>query len=160
MAAQAAELLAPVCAVVVISANRNLARYASWADVVTTDGHADYLGPLAGISAGLAAVPTRFLLTCPCDATRVPPELPGRLLRTLRRHGSADVAVLRDPQRLQPLLMALRGSAGPAIDNYLARGGRSVHGWLATVAVVEVTTRSVIGNRNLTVAPVISARED
>ena len=149
LAARAAGLLAPVCDVVAVSANRHVSRYASWADLVTTDRHGGFLGPLAGIAAGLAAVRTRWLVTCPCDATGVPADVPGRLLRAARSHGGITVAVLRDEARLQPLLMAVRGNARPGIEAYLARGGRSVHGWLSTTSVVEVKIRGFIGNRNL-----------
>ena len=150
MAARAAALLAGVCDEVVISANRNLSRYAILGDAVVSDGRGDHLGPLAGIAAGLAVAKARFVLTCPCDATGVPANVPERLLRALRLDGRADVAVLRDEERRQPLLMALRGSLRESIECYLARGNRSAHGWLDTVKVVEVRIRSAIGNRNVT----------
>jgi molybdenum cofactor guanylyltransferase len=149
MAATAVDLLAGTCDILVISANRNLTRYAAWADVVVADdSRQDHLGPLAGISAALAAVSSRFVLTCPCDAIAIPADVPDRLLRALRVTGAADAAVLRDPERLQPLLMGVRAGVRPSIDAYLASGGRSVHGWLESVAVVEVKVRAVIGNRN------------
>ena len=161
MAVTAADLLAGTCDILVISANRNLTRYAAWADVVVTDeSREDHLGPLAGISAALAAVSSRFVVTCPCDASAIPADVPVRLLRALRVAGAADAAVLRDPERLQPLLMAVRAGVHSSIDAYLASGGRSVHGWLESVAVVEVKVRAVIGNRNVTTAPAFFVRRD
>jgi molybdopterin-guanine dinucleotide biosynthesis protein A len=145
----AAERLAASCDVVVVSANRNLHRYAGWADVVTSDADAAYLGPLAGIRAALSAVRARWLLTCPCDAPDVGTDVPERLLRALRQSGGADVAVLRDAERLQPLLLALRGNLGVSIDAYLTRGGRSVRGWLDTRRVVEVRGCGHIANYNV-----------
>jgi molybdopterin-guanine dinucleotide biosynthesis protein A len=149
MAARAAALLAPYCDVLVVSANRNLTRYARWADVVTADDQRGYLGPLAGIAAGLASVRTRCLLTCPCDMAGVPERTPPRLLRSLRLHGWADVAVLHDADRLQPLVAAWRGNLGPPLLAHLAAGGRSVHGWLATLNVAVVHTRATVVNRNV-----------
>ena len=151
MAARAAALLAGICDEVVISANRHVSRYATWGDVVVTDGRIGHLGPLAGIAAGLAVANARVLLTCPCDVTGVPANVPGRLLRALRLNGPADVAVLRDDERRQPLLMALRGGMRESIERYVALGNRSAHGWLEIVRVVEVRTPGVIGNRNVKV---------
>ncbi|HEX7034755.1 MAG TPA: NTP transferase domain-containing protein [Pseudomonadales bacterium] len=183
MARRAAALLAPVCRIVIVSANRNLSRYARWADVVVADGsvgavdpvgaasgresqrqefaaggssHIDrsqihsgaFLGPLAGIAAALAAVRCRILLVCPCDADDVPTNVPARLLLALRRDGRADAAVVRDPERRQPLLMALRARRRGDLERYLAAGGRSVQGWLEGLRVVEVRVAKPIGNRN------------
>jgi molybdopterin-guanine dinucleotide biosynthesis protein A len=149
MAVRAAALLAPYCDVLVVSANRNLSRYARWADVVTADDHRGYLGPLAGIAAGFASVQTRWLLTCPCDVTGVPEQTPQRLLRALRLHGWADAAVLHDVDRLQPLVGAWRGRLGPRLLRHLAAGGRSVHGWLETLNVTVVHTHASVVNRNV-----------
>lgn len=148
LAERTAAFLSPWSDLIVVSANRNRRRYARWADVVVADRHPGKPGPLAGISAALAAVDARFVLVCPCDVPMLPAHLPGRLLRALRLDGRADVAVVSDPERVQPLVAAVRGSAGDSIDGYLEGGGRSVHGWLDIVNVAVVTSRVVIGNRN------------
>ena len=156
MAKRAAALLAPACRIVIVSANRNISRYTRWADVVVIDGrsHAgDLLGPLAGIAAALAAVRCRILLVCPCDADDVPANVPARLLLALRRDGRADAAIVRDPERRQPLLMALRTRRRGELERYLAAGGRSVQGWLEELRVVEVRVPKPIGNRNAAGAP-------
>lgn len=176
MAKQAAQLLAPACRIVAVSANRHLSRYARWADVVVADdpvgaacgrdllnreiaatgrSHPDpgFLGPLAGVAAALAVVRCRVLLVCPCDVEDLPADVPARLLRALRRDGRADVAVVRDPVRRQPLLMALRAKQRGALERYLAAGGRSAHGWLDGLRVVEVRVPRPIGNRNTAGAP-------
>lgn len=144
---QALNLLAPFVDVQVISANRNLSRYRRWADAVTSDFGAPYAGPLEGIRAALALIRSRWLLVCPCDATGVPADVPGRLLRAVRLGGHA--AVVQDPQRLQPLLLAIRADIAPRLDAYLAAGGRSVHGFLELVDAVPVRIANPIGNRNV-----------
>ncbi len=148
MAAWGLDWLAPWCTVRVVSANRHLSRYRALADLVVSDRRPDHEGPLAGVAAALGAVRTRCLISCPCDAVGLPDDLPPRLLRALHLSGGADVAVVRDPRRRQPLVAVWRGSLGPAVDAYLKSGGRSVHGFLATLAVVDVEVATVIGNRN------------
>ncbi len=148
MASRGLDWLAPWCSVLAVSANRHLSRYRLLADLVVADCRPHYPGPLAGVAACLGAVRTHCLLTCPCDATGLPVQVPPRLLRALRVRGRADVAVVRDRRRLQPLVAAWRGTLGPEIEAYLDAGGRSVQGFLATRAVVEVPIRAVLGNRN------------
>lgn len=148
LAAQVAERLSGSCQLVIISANRYLSRYAPLADIVVSDGDLRYLGPLAGIRAALRAVPARWMLVCPCDAPEIDPELWPRLLRALLL-GAADVAVVHDGERLQPLLMALRGRLAADVDRYLGSGGRSVHGWLETRRTVTVRVHGRVGNRNV-----------
>lgn len=130
--------LAPACEVVMISANRNRSRYAGLADLVVADRGGDFAGPLAGIRAALGAVRTRVLITCPCDVPGLDPALPAVLVRRLRLSPGAEVAVLHDGERRQPLLLAVRGNLGASLDAYLANGGRSVRGWLDTRRVAEV----------------------
>ena len=148
-----AGLLARHCQRVLISANRHQARYARFEDRVLADTMPDFAGPLAGISAGMRAVRARRVVILPCDAAGIPADLPARLLRALALHGHADAAVARDARRRQPMVMALRGGLGGALDRYLAGGGRSAHGWLDTLEVVEVPVRGDIGNHNVMPQP-------
>jgi molybdenum cofactor guanylyltransferase len=150
MVAAPVQALAVSCEVVLISANRNLARYARFADGVVRDATPDFPGPLGGISAGLRAAAPALLVVVPCDVQNLKPDLPIRLVRALRLHAGADAAVTRDERRLQPLVAALRGHLAPSIEDYLRSGGRSVIGWLETLRVTEVKLRGVIDNRNVT----------
>jgi molybdenum cofactor guanylyltransferase len=149
MVAAAVRALTGPCDLVLISANRNLARYARYADGVVPDTTPGFLGPLAGIQAGLRAVTATVLVVVPCDVQGLGPHVPVRLVRALRLHGGADAAVIRDERRMQPLLAAFRGRLGTSLDQYLDQGGRSVVGWLSTLRVTEVAVRGVIGNRNV-----------
>jgi molybdenum cofactor guanylyltransferase len=141
-------LLRAHCAVVLISANRNLRRYARFADRVIADSAPGYPGPLAGIQAAFRAIRAPVLVVVPCDAPDLRPDLPVRLIRALRLQGGAQAAVVRDDQRLQPLIAALRGNLGASLDGYLRDGGRSVQGWLATLRVAEVRVRGTVANHN------------
>lgn len=150
LAGYAAAVLAPWCDEVVVSANRNLTRYQALADWVVADDHPGFAGPLAGIAAALAARPAPRWLVCPCDLTDLPGAVPGELLRALRLRPGIDVAVAHDTERLQPLVLAVRRHVLRGIRQYLAAGGRSVHGWLEQIPVARVELSVALGNRNVT----------
>jgi molybdopterin-guanine dinucleotide biosynthesis protein A len=116
---------------IVVSANRNLNRYAGYGHPVVVDRVADR-GPLGGIEAALDQVQTELLFVCPGDAPLLPENLVGRLRSTLR---DEDVAVPHDGERPQHLFMLLRRETASTIGSYLDQGGRSVAGWLEGLEV-------------------------
>ena len=120
--------LKPQVGALLISANRNLAQYRTYGSPVVTDVDDDYPGPLAGMASGMQAAETEFILVVPCDAPFIPAELAQELYRALDRQ-AADLSVVHDGSRLQPVFCLLRRSLLPALDDYLAGGGRRVHEW-------------------------------
>ena len=56
---------------ILINANRSQARYQALAPVIGDD-NPDYLGPLAGMQAGLAAARHDWVLIVPCDGPALP----------------------------------------------------------------------------------------
>ena len=50
---------------ILINANRNITKYASYGYPVIMDETPDFSGPLAGFSAGLKACKTQYLLSAP-----------------------------------------------------------------------------------------------
>jgi molybdopterin-guanine dinucleotide biosynthesis protein A len=121
-----------------VSANRNLERYAGYAEVVqdTLDGFA---GPLAGVAAALTRCQTEWLLVCPGDAPCLPHDLVARLASSVRTHGTPYplAAVPHDGQRTQPLPFLVHRSLRDDLTLRLARGERSVQRWLATLRCTE-----------------------
>ena len=94
---------------IVVSANRNLERYAALGFNVVADDVVGFAGPLAGIAAIAARVETPWLLTVPVDCGDVPP----RLLESLSAAGvdDVDVCVAHDGERRQPLFALYRVAA-------------------------------------------------
>ncbi len=132
-----AQRLAPQVGRVIVSANREQARYAPWANAVVGDAYDDS-GPLGGIQAALAITTTEFLFCCPGDAPLLDTTLVHRL-----RHAMApsDIAVIpHDGTRAQPLFLLLRATpqVRASLDAYLQSGARAVHGWLAQCNAREV----------------------
>ncbi|MBI3145626.1 MAG: molybdenum cofactor guanylyltransferase [Pseudogulbenkiania sp.] len=144
LAALAAQTPAP--ARVLISANRHLDAYRAFGHPVLPDTLPDYPGPLAGLLAGLAAAPHDTLLMLPCDAVRLPADLAARLLAAL--DSGVDAASARDPEHWHPTLLALRPGLQDALEAYLAGGGRSIRGWLATLHHVVVPFDRPLPNLN------------
>lgn len=90
-----------------ISANGDPARFGDFALPVLPDPRQDFSGPLAGILAGMAWARTacpgcRWLLTAPCDAPFLPPDLAQRLLQAIEDEG-ADLALAASAGRDHPV---------------------------------------------------------
>ena len=122
------ERLAPQAGGLLISANRNLGAYAEFGHPVLTDPPGlEFAGPLAGMLAGLDAIPDgHWLLTAPCDCPRLPPDLAERLLAAAKGHGLAFAQADREHPTHALLHARLRGP----LTAHLSGGGRAVLGWM------------------------------
>lgn len=123
-------------AVTLVSANRNFERYERYGRVVTdeTPGHP---GPLAGISAGLQACATEWLLACPGDMPRLPADLLRRLSQAIETEGAIFAAAAsRTTQGLEPLPALLHKSLAETLAQRLHHTTdqeRSVRAWLSSI---------------------------
>ncbi len=122
---------------VLISANRSLTEYQALGWPVVQDGtDKDYEGPLAGIAASASAIdppidPTKehsWLYVVPGDTPRLPVDLAAELHSCCIE--TDTVAACVKTERLHPLPLIIRTDALHSVHNYLARGNRSVLGWL------------------------------
>jgi molybdopterin-guanine dinucleotide biosynthesis protein A len=114
-----------------ICINRNNAQYATFA-MVCPDRAGGFHGPLAGISAALAACETAWLLTVPVDCPRPPPDLAQRLLAT-----GARAAVAHDGRHRQPLFALYHRDLAADAESSLQRD-LPVWRWQDEVGAVEV----------------------
>jgi len=114
----------PLVSELAISCNRNAAIYASLCDRTLSDAHADYPGPLAGILAGLQSLCGTHLLVAPCDLPAIEHELLSELKQLALAH-PRQIAVVRQGERLQPLLCVLPRSLLAAVESAWAEGERS-----------------------------------
>lgn len=131
------ERILPQAEAVVISANRHLDAYRRYGWPVVADADGDYLGPLAGVLAGMHAANTPFVLTVPCDAPRLPDDLLPRLWRALHA-GHARIALAHDGTRAQRAFLFMRRDLQDSIGEYLDSGERSIERWLVKTAATEV----------------------
>jgi molybdopterin-guanine dinucleotide biosynthesis protein A len=152
--ARLVERLKPQVCRVLISANRNLATYAEWADAVLPDApDLDFAGPLAGMSAALDTLPASdWLLVVPCDTPALPHDLGARLLAAAQA-SSVPVAMARSagpPARLQPTHCLLQARLATSLALALRNGERRVQGWLCgqAHAVVDFDDARAFDNLN------------
>jgi molybdopterin-guanine dinucleotide biosynthesis protein A len=129
--------LSPQVGSVLISANRNLDRYAELGCPVLPDTLDGYAGPLAGLQAGLAQAATPLLVTAPCDSPFLPADLVARLHDALVAQ-QAELAVACAGGRTHRAFCLLRCELLPCLDAFLATGERRVGLWHASLNVTEV----------------------
>jgi len=131
-AAEAAlDALRPWCDRVLISANRNLERYAAMpCAAVIRDGRSDFAGPLAGLEALRPFVTATRVLLLPCDAAGLPRDTPRRLLERLDALPDREIVFVRCGGRDHYLIAALRREALCALSEQLDRGDGRVRDWV------------------------------
>jgi molybdopterin-guanine dinucleotide biosynthesis protein A len=122
---------------IIISANRNAKRYARYGRAVVADANPNFDGPLSGVLSGLRACKTRWIVSVPCDAPRLPADLVARLLERAIE-ADAEVACARDPERLQPAFCAYRADLVDSLQDYLASGERKIDKYLSSRRWVTV----------------------
>lgn len=130
------EALRPQVGTLLISANRNRERYAAFGYPVIADAVDGYLGPLAGVLTALQRCTTELLVTVPCDAPLVAPDLVARLYAAFTQ-ADVDVAVASDGKSRQPVFLLLRRTLSPSLGSFLAGGGRKAHAWIGQLRVAE-----------------------
>ncbi len=120
--------LAPQACRVLISANRHLDTYAALGhDVLPDPPGLSFAGPLAGMLAGLHALPEgAWLLTAPCDSPHLPPDLAARLLEAALPHGLAFAQAARE----HPTHALLHTRLRAPLADHLNDGGRAVLRWM------------------------------
>ncbi|WP_135551182.1 molybdenum cofactor guanylyltransferase [Paenibacillus cymbidii] len=102
-------------------------------------------GPLAGLSAGLAAQAAPLQLAIGADMPFPSPALAEALLRLCRDSG-AEAALPETAGRLHPLFAVYRRTLAAALGAYVAGGGRKVTDWtlsLRHVVLPEAEVRRV-----------------
>lgn len=129
--------LAPQIDEIVISANRNLERYAAYGRRVLPDTLPDYPGPLAGVLAALQAVTADWLLVVPCDTPHLPADLALRLLGAAQLEG-VPLAVAEDDARIHPSCFLVHADQRGHLAGFLARGERAVRHWQAELSSTRV----------------------
>lgn len=140
MAESVVRQMRPLVGELIISCNRNVTRYAALCDRTLSDDQAGYLGPLAGILAGLRNMRGTHLLVAPCDLPAVESELLEKLqLLALALPG--QIAVVRQGERLQPLLCVLPRTLLADVEQAWAAGERSPSRLWQRIGTCELACR-------------------
>lgn len=133
------EAIGPWADNVIINANRNIEAYEGLGYPVIADRITGAAGPLAGIAAGLVGCRSPWLLTVPCDTPGIPAVLVPSLTAGIN---GTEAALAHDGYRLQPAHAMLSASVADRLEAFLARGGRRLHDWYATIDTTLVDLSS------------------
>ncbi len=130
------ELLRPQVDALMISANRNLDRYAAYGVAVVNDATPDFPGPLAGMLAALRAAQTPWVVCVACDTLGLPGTLVERLLASATKE-SRSAAYVADADGPQFAICALRTDLADPLDVALRHGRRAVREFLGAQQAVR-----------------------
>ena len=138
--------IAPQVDELFVSANRHLASYAALGYPVVQDDSPVFLGPLAGMLAGLNEAKHEWVLTAPCDT----PFLPADLVRRLYLATDDVDIVVASAARVHATVMLCRRALAPDLANALAQGERKVQHWqsMQRRAIVVFDDESAFVNLN------------
>jgi molybdopterin-guanine dinucleotide biosynthesis protein A len=138
--------LRPQVGSVLVNANEALEAHAAFGAQVVEDAVADHAGPLAGIHAGALRCATPWLLSLPCDAVRLPPDLVSRLRAAALAAGRPAAYAVVAGDGLYPLCL-VRREVQASLAERLRGEDRSVRGWLASIDALAVDIDDWPGGR-------------
>ena len=118
---------------ILINANRNITKYASYGYPVILDETPDFSGPLAGFSIGLKACKTPYLLTSPCDSPLLPLDL-GVLLAAEMERGDFQLVYASSKESdgkvwAQPVFCLMRADLLDPLKLFLEKGNLKIDHW-------------------------------
>lgn len=137
MVASVIERFSPQVDELLINANRHQDAYAALGYRVIPDATTGFVGPLAGLQAGLLAAGHELVATVPCDSPFLPRDLISRLKSALES-SDAQLAAAITGNQPQPVFCLCRRDTLPQLNEFMCRGGRKVDAWYATLKVAEV----------------------
>ncbi len=117
----------PQVSAIIISANRNIKRYADLGFPVYEDEISDFAGPLAGILKSLQQCKSEWLLTVPADSPFVPEDLALRLSQNVQ---DSKVVMAHDGEYLQPTFALIHKSLILSLEEFLQQGERKARVWM------------------------------
>ena len=119
--------LRPQVDVLALNSNAAPDTFAAYGLPIIPDRLSGFLGPLAGIHAGLLQYPKDYLVTVAVDLPFLPPDLVTRLRAGLE---TKICAFASDAER-HALALLWRPDSAASVEDYLQRGGRSLKDFLA-----------------------------
>ena len=150
------DLLQNQVATVYINANRSIEEYEQLGCTVLKDTLEGYLGPLAGMLAGLKQCPTPWLQITPCDTPFFPADLVAQLkqlatsqntrIAMVASYSSQELSLKNcpvkqlDSYQVQPVFCLIHQSLSASLENYLMAGKAKIETWAQqeNVAILEI----------------------
>ena len=125
--------LQPQVQTIIINANRNITKYASYGYPVIMDEQPDFSGPLAGFSVALKHCKTSYLLTAPCDSPLLPSNLAEVLITEMAR-GDFELVYASSKEAdgkiwAQPVFCLMHSTVQESLSNFLMKGDLKIDRW-------------------------------
>ncbi len=125
--------LKPQVQTIIINANRNITKYASYGYPVIMDEQPDFSGPLAGFSVALKHCKTSYLLTSPCDSPLLPSNLAESLIAEMER-GDFQLVYASSKEAdgkiwAQPVFCLMRSTLQESLTTFLSKGDLKIDRW-------------------------------
>ncbi len=125
--------LQPQVQTIIINANRNITKYASYGYPVIMDEQPDFSGPLAGFSVALKHCKTPYLLTSPCDSPLLPSNLAEVLIAEMVR-GDFELVYASSKEAdgkiwAQPVFCLMRSNLQESLSSFLSKGDLKIDRW-------------------------------
>jgi len=122
---------------ILINANRNITKYASYGYPVIPDETSDFSGPLAGFAAGLKTCNTPYLLTSPCDSPLLPIDLGIKLAAEMER-GDFQLVYASSKETdgkvwAQPVFCLMHVNLQKSLNAFLQKGDLKIDRWFKEV---------------------------
>ena len=133
---------------VCINANQDIERYQPFHLPVLTDEIVGFVGPLAGLHAGLKVSHHEWVLMTPCDSPLLPTDLAKRLMQAAQAQ-QADIAIARTDIQTHPVFCLCKKSLCEDLAKYLIEGGRKVREWQSQHRCIEVNFEQEIAFSNI-----------
>ncbi len=111
---------------IVINSNVGVERFREFDAPVIPDRLRGYLGPLAGVHAGLTAFPDDYLLTVAVDLPFIPRDLATRL----NAHSDGSHCCYASDGKNHALAILWPPDMAVAVENFLKEGKHSIRDWL------------------------------
>lgn len=132
------EALRPQASEILISANRNLDRYAQLGARLVEDATGEpYQGPFAGLVRLLESAHHEWLLCVPCDAVILPPDLAERFARCVGE-AHTDLAVLADSEGIHPTFCFVRTALAVDARRCFEDGERAPRRWFVRHRIAQL----------------------
>ena len=118
---------------IIINANRNITKYATYGHPVIMDETPDFSGPLAGFLVGLKICKTPLLLTSPCDSPLLPIDLASHLAREMVT-GDYQLVYASSKESdgkvwAQPVFCLMRADLQESLETFLQKGDLKIDRW-------------------------------
>lgn len=149
---------------ILINANRNITKYATYGYPVIMDETPDFSGPLAGFSAGLKVCKTQYLLSSPCDSPMLPLDLASRMASEMEQ-GNYQLVYASSKESdgkiwAQPVFCLMRANLQEHLEIFLQKGDFKIDRWFKELRCGTIVFEDALAFANVNTPEELKALEE